>query len=580
MSGWAVETLLSSTLLMLLVLAARKPVRRLVGARVAYALWAIPAVRLAMPALPEGWRGAMMPELPAATDGVLMIGDPVLALPAHPEAGLGWPVILLAIWAAGAVALFGWHAIGYWHFCRRMRRGTRRRHMVADGRIAVIETSAAPGPLAFGILSPTIALPRDFAERYDATERNLAMAHELGHHLRGDLFANWVAILVLAFHWFNPVAWRAFRAFRTDQEMACDETVLASRGGALRHAYARAIVKSANGSALSVACHMHTVDDLKGRLRMLGRKGTSARQRLGGGAGLLALGLAGLALTASGTRAAERMRVEVENATGVEFASLDEAVVTALDMPAPPPPPAPPVPPAGPGAAPTAPTPPTPPEAPRYGQTRGEHVIVSRDGVKVVLHEGKARVFESGVEVPTITKTDCGLSPGAPVVERGWDGDRRTMTVCTDRMELISEQARERAFAAEERGRAAEERGRAAERAGREAERNAERAAAQAERAAALAERNAERAADLAERNAERAAARAERAAERGRLMAMTNVHADVRVAAAAIRARSNAAAREGLLEARRTIAASDMPEDARRRTLSDLDRQIARLSH
>ena len=54
MTGWLAQTLFSSTLLMLLVLALRRPVARLFGARMAYALWALPLLRMLMPPLP-GW---------------------------------------------------------------------------------------------------------------------------------------------------------------------------------------------------------------------------------------------------------------------------------------------------------------------------------------------------------------------------------------------------------------------------------------------------------------------------------------------------------------------------------------------
>ena len=64
-----------------------------------------------------------------------------------------------------------------------------------EGGVRLIETSAASGPLAFGIWRRYVAFPRDFAERYDADERNLALPHELGHHARGDLIANWVALV-------------------------------------------------------------------------------------------------------------------------------------------------------------------------------------------------------------------------------------------------------------------------------------------------------------------------------------------------------------------------------------------------
>src|SRR6185312_7903800 len=146
-----------------------------------------------------------------------------------------------------------------------------------------------------------VAFPRDFAERYDEVEQDLALAHELGHHARGDLIANWVALIVLALHWFNPVAWRAFRAFRADQEMACDALVLSGRDAALRHAYGRAIVKSAHGGAVSAACHLHTINEIKGRLRMLTRHEKTSRTRhYAGAAALATLTLASLAVTASG----------------------------------------------------------------------------------------------------------------------------------------------------------------------------------------------------------------------------------------------------------------------------------------
>src|SRR3569623_1335055 len=178
------------------------------------------------------------------------------------------------------------------------------------GAVDVIETEAASGPLAFGIFRRYVAFPRDFAERYDDDERALARAHELGHHQRGDLIANWAALGVLALHWFNPVAWRAFRAFRADQEIANDARVLAGRDPVTRHLYACAIVKAAHGGAVSAACHLHTIEDLKGRLRMLTTNRPS-RARLLGGVGVIAiLTNAGLATPATGSQAAPRLRTK------------------------------------------------------------------------------------------------------------------------------------------------------------------------------------------------------------------------------------------------------------------------------
>ncbi|MEI9928205.1 MAG: M56 family metallopeptidase [Sphingomonas sp.] len=336
---------------MLLVLALRGPVRKAFGPHIAYALWALPVLRMLMPRLPGDWQltrliaplnqqaadapgvafGVMNPAtLSPAIDPAVVVhtsfefaGHHTAVALVPPTTVAGGPsiaVLLLGLWAVGAIVFLAYHLIAHGRFCRHLLERARIDRTVAEGRVRVIETDAAHGPLAFGIWRKYVAFPRDFSERYDALERDLALAHELGHHVRGDLIANWVALVVLALHWFNPVAWRAFRAFRADQEMACDALVLAGRAQALRHAYGRAIVKSAHGGAVSAACHLHTINELKGRLRMLSKTRNLSPTRIAAGmVGVSALSLAALGLTASGTQAAERIKTNVERVTGVDL---------------------------------------------------------------------------------------------------------------------------------------------------------------------------------------------------------------------------------------------------------------------
>src|SRR3546814_1946480 len=120
------------------------------------------------------------------------------------------------------------------------------------GSIRLVMTDAVDGPAAFGLWRRCFAVPHDFFARYVAEERVLAIDHELAHHRHGDLWANAAALVLLAAQWFNPFAWRAIRAFRFDQEAACDARVLnmvdreeADREGRSDRAasYATAIVK-------------------------------------------------------------------------------------------------------------------------------------------------------------------------------------------------------------------------------------------------------------------------------------------------------------------------------------------------
>jgi len=445
--GWAIEALIASALLMAVVLVIRGPVQRHFGPGIAYALWALPALRLLLPPLPQFHSAAPQLLSRASETMTIYVIEPLGGSAAAPQSlysSLG--PALAVLWGVGAAAFLGWHALGHWRFCRRMIDGST--HSQRAGDIEVIETAAASGPLAFGIFRRYVAFPRDFAERYDDDERELALLHELGHHQRGDLIANWVALAVLALHWFNPLAWRAFRAFRADQEMANDALVLAGRSPIDRHTYACAIVKAAHGGAVSAACHLHTIQDLKGRLRML-TTGRRSRLRLTlGGSAVAALMLAGLAATASGTPAAATVRAGVEKATGIDIAAIDARVAAKLQQSAPPAPPAPP-------AAAERAEMPLPPSAPAAAEPPARPddamaVTVDNDGRKVGKRIKIVRVNKDGkmlsedwvgpINVPDVRSTNCGTGASKDdhdMVVNKMSGDKRIIIICNDRIERV-----------------------------------------------------------------------------------------------------------------------------------------------
>jgi beta-lactamase regulating signal transducer with metallopeptidase domain len=432
MIGWALETLVASTLLMLLVLIAREPVRRAFGSGVAYLLWLLPLARMVLPPLPASWRESAAAPIAAplihAGDAITVLMAAPLGLkdavaPAihQPSSGL----IFAGLWALGAVLFLGWHWIAHLRFCRRMLMGSHGTATIA-GSVRVLASDAAPGPLAFGVLRRYVAFPADFTERYDPDERDLALAHELGHHVRGDLLANWTALIVLSLHWFNPVAWRAFRAFRADQEMANDAWVLRGREAAFRHAYGRAIVKSAHGGAISTACHLHSVHALKRRLRMLSMARKSRARTMSGGAMVGVLAVVGLGITASGTQAAEGLRAKVCNtvcdtigialpapvaATGGVAAP---AAVQSVDAPPPPP-----VPPAAivPAAPPAHPAP-----------------VVDARAIR-------AQADAAMNTVPEISSGTCGTGGSADqMVLSDRSGGHERLVICQDRIDAAARQ--------------------------------------------------------------------------------------------------------------------------------------------
>jgi beta-lactamase regulating signal transducer with metallopeptidase domain len=361
---WIVQALIASTLLMAIVLMLRGPVTRAFGARAAYALWLLPVLRMILPPLP-GWRmlgvpvvywqphektvGIVDPDTAARLAHEILRSEhaqiaahlapiaprlpvqmPVQMIvapePASPLSGIEWPALLLALWLGGAALWFGWQMIRYRAFLARAMRDARP--LTRECGIDVLLSGHVDGPVAAGVFRRRIFLPADFMARYSPVERRLALVHEAAHHDRFDIQANLVGLAVLALHWWNPIAHRAYRAFRSDQELACDATVLADAQAGDRMAYGSAVLKSASARMPGVACALSHKAQLKQRIVMMARKPVGAsRLVLGGMIAAAAIG-GGLLLTASGTALAQD--AHVVEFTGPPPAHVEAARIAAV----------------------------------------------------------------------------------------------------------------------------------------------------------------------------------------------------------------------------------------------------------
>ena len=160
------------------------------------------------------------------------------------------------------------------------------------------------GPLVTGLKNPVILLPMWFEDDYEAAERRDALVHELMHLKRRDLWAFQAARIVAATQWFNPLAYMALRAFRTDQESACDADVIA-RAKLSPAAYGRTLVKAARLARPSdrriAAASLTLAHPIKERLIMMTHPTPTFRSRLMGGTLAVALGAGAIFATASCT---------------------------------------------------------------------------------------------------------------------------------------------------------------------------------------------------------------------------------------------------------------------------------------
>ena len=239
---------LAAAAAVVLVLLLRGPVRRLIGARLAYRLWALAPV------------AAIASVFPSLSETLGSGPPPTLMGEEH-------AFTLLAAWLAGAVALTTVIVLQERAFRARAEAGRA-------------------GPAVMGVFWPRIVLPADIAARFDPEARRMIDLHERAHIKRGDPIANLAIAGVQVLGWCNPLIHVGALCARLDQEMACDATVLGLRPD-LRRSYAQALVQAhtvRNGSPLACFWAAHP---LLMRVKLLARPEPSPRRQTAGAAAIV-----------------------------------------------------------------------------------------------------------------------------------------------------------------------------------------------------------------------------------------------------------------------------------------------------
>ena len=277
------EILLTSSALILALLALRRLFRKVLSRRAQYTLWGLVLLRLLVPA-----------SLPAAEFSLLTAAEPVVSglegqalylspsrvtltapegpLPSYrseedPKIVLGPPSensvysytnsqqvvheveyarqIVLAdqlppIWHGGMAAMACWLVLSNLLFWRKLRRARRPYPVEGSPRRVYLVEEGLPSPCLFGLFRPAIYLTPAALQSPDRLRH--VLAHEETHARHLDPLWSLLRAVCLTVYWFDPLVWWAALASRTDCELACDEGALRRLGEAERVPYGRTLL--------------------------------------------------------------------------------------------------------------------------------------------------------------------------------------------------------------------------------------------------------------------------------------------------------------------------------------------------
>lgn len=308
------QWIVSSSVLILVVIALRYVLRGKLSLRMQYALWLLVLVRLLVPvsfgasdlsvmnAVPERaptvqqgtYKQDIVGERNDAPANAGTVGVPAQSMSEAAPPNLvqnvttatvtaptvektDWARIAKTIWLAGAAALGLVFLAVNLRFGKKLRR-SRERVEETDACLPVYESGETDTPCLFGVAKPSIYVTPD--TRTEAETLRYALAHEQTHYRHGDNLWAVLRGVCLALHWYNPLVWWAAELSRRDAELACDEATIRRIGESERAAYGRTLIRMTceKRPALLVTATMMTDSGkgLKERISLLVKKPKTA----------------------------------------------------------------------------------------------------------------------------------------------------------------------------------------------------------------------------------------------------------------------------------------------------------------
>ena len=212
--------------------------------------------RVVYPPVTDAVTNAQPNKLPAESMPEVKTGSPAVTKEplAFPFPEFSWEQVLPVVWLAGmigmAVVIFGVNiSFGTTLGMFRKELPAMERKGRGKQKLSVYLADGISSSCLYGMVRPSIYLNRT---GMGEQEKTYCVEHEYSHYLQGDMVWSLCRTVCLILHWYNPLVWVAMTLSKKDAELACDERTIERLGEEERYNYGHTLVELAAAQSRAV----------------------------------------------------------------------------------------------------------------------------------------------------------------------------------------------------------------------------------------------------------------------------------------------------------------------------------------
>jgi beta-lactamase regulating signal transducer with metallopeptidase domain len=247
--GWVVQQNFSTALLLVGALALDRALARRARASLRVALYAPVALRVL---LPLDWNLRIPSAPPVETIFAPLLVGARSALDATPSSTLSWYALAAGLYIIGAILLAARAIFARVRLGRALVQASPVVGLDFHLGCAVMQ-HADLGPIAVGVLTPRIVVPRELLGKQNEHALACVLRHEVAHLYRRDTWLSAAMLFLGIAAWPVIPVWIAIARVRQLVELACDENALEGADASERRRYGHVLLDIAESRSSAIA---------------------------------------------------------------------------------------------------------------------------------------------------------------------------------------------------------------------------------------------------------------------------------------------------------------------------------------